>query len=587
MIKQKIQEKLNILPLKPGCYIFKDMDGNVLYVGKAKKLKNRVSQYFNRVYNNKTALLVKQIEDLEFIVTHTEKEALVLEINLIKQYYPPYNVIFKDDKHYPYIAISLEDYPRLRITRDAKNKKLKHYGPFPDSSAAYQTMFLLNSIYPLRKCKKIPNETCLYYHIKQCLGPCVNKIDKNVYQKMLDDIDKFFKGSNKDIIQDLTNKMYQCSEKLEFERANEYKKLIEEIKKVTDKQIIEFNDKVNRDIVGFYVKEGYVSITILLYRNGYLNAKINEIVDYVGELEDILYQYLMQFYSTHSLPKEIFVSSDLDFESLSEFLNCKIINIKAGEKQELISLAIENAKKALEEKFMFLSNKNEDIFIQLASFINKTRISQIEMCDISHISGDSAVGGVIVFVNGYPVKNKYRKFIITGENKKNDLSSTHEVIYRRFYNLLKDNQSYSDLLIVDGGENQMKAAQDALNELSINVPVMGLKKDNHHRTNVLILPNYKEVYLDKNSKLFLFLMKMQEEVHRFAITFFKNKKTKSMVSSILDNIKGLGPVRKKRLLNTYSSLDEIKNAPLGELKQLLPEEVAINLKNILNKNNSD
>lgn len=587
MIKQKIQEKLNILPLKPGCYIFKDMDGNVLYVGKAKKLKNRVSQYFNRVYNNKTALLVKQIEDLEFIVTHTEKEALVLEINLIKQYYPPYNVIFKDDKHYPYIAISLEDYPRLRITRDAKNKKLKHYGPFPDSSAAYQTMFLLNSIYPLRKCKKIPNETCLYYHIKQCLGPCVNKIDKNVYQKMLDDIDKFFKGSNKDIIQDLTNKMYQFSENLEFERANEYKKLIEEIKKVTDKQIIEFNDKVNRDIVGFYVKEGYVSITILLYRNGYLNAKINEIVDYVGELEDILYQYLMQFYSTHSLPKEIFVSSDLDFESLSEFLNCKIINIKAGEKQELISLAIENAKKALEEKFMFLSNKNEDIFIQLASFINKTRISQIEMCDISHISGDSAVGGVIVFVNGYPVKNKYRKFIITGENKKNDLSSTHEVIYRRFYNLLKDNQSYSDLLIVDGGENQMKAAQDALNELSINVPVMGLKKDNHHRTNVLILPNYKEVYLDKNSKLFLFLMKMQEEVHRFAITFFKNKKTKSMVSSILDNIKGLGPVRKKRLLNTYSSLDEIKNAPLGELKQLLPEEVAINLKNILNKNNSD
>lgn len=587
MIKQKIQEKLNILPLKPGCYIFKDMDDNVLYVGKAKKLKNRVNQYFNRVYNNKTALLVKQIEDLEFIVTHTEKEALVLEINLIKQYYPPYNVIFKDDKHYPYIAISLEDYPRLRITRDAKNKKLKHYGPFPDSSAAYQTMFLLNSIYPLRKCKKIPNETCLYYHIKQCLGPCVNKIDKNVYQKMLDDIDKFFKGSNKDIIQDLTNKMYQCSENLEFERANEYKKLIEEIKKVTDKQIIEFNDKVNRDIVGFYVKEGYVSITILLYRNGYLNAKINEIVDYVGELEDILYQYLMQFYSTHSLPKEIFVSSDLDFESLSEFLNCKIINIKAGEKQELISLAIENAKKALEEKFMFLSNKNEDIFIQLASFINKTRISQIEMCDISHISGDSAVGGVIVFVNGYPVKNKYRKFIITGENKKNDLSSTHEVIYRRFYNLLKDNQSYSDLLIVDGGENQMKAAQDALNELSINVPVMGLKKDNHHRTNVLILPNYKEVYLDKNSKLFLFLMKMQEEVHRFAITFFKNKKTKSMVSSILDNIKGLGPVRKKRLLNTYSSLDEIKNAPLGELKQLLPEEVAINLKNILNKNNSD
>ncbi len=587
MIKQKIQEKLNILPLKPGCYIFKDMDGNVLYVGKAKKLKNRVNQYFNRVYNNKTALLVKQIEDLEFIVTHTEKEALVLEINLIKQYYPPYNVIFKDDKHYPYIAISLEDYPRLRITRDAKNKKLKHYGPFPDSSAAYQTMFLLNSIYPLRKCKKIPNETCLYYHIKQCLGPCVNKIDKNVYQKMLDDIDKFFKGSNKDIIQDLTNKMYQCSENLEFERANEYKKLIEEIKKVTDKQIIEFNDKVNRDIVGFYVKEGYVSITILLYRNGYLNAKINEIVDYVGELEDILYQYLMQFYSTHSLPKEIFVSSDLDFESLSEFLNCKIINIKAGEKQELISLAIENAKKALEEKFMFLSNKNEDIFIELASFINKTRISQIEMCDISHISGDSAVGGVIVFVNGYPVKNKYRKFIITGENKKNDLSSTHEVIYRRFYNLLKDNQSYSDLLIVDGGENQMKAAQDALNELSINVPVMGLKKDNHHRTNVLILPNYKEVYLDKNSKLFLFLMKMQEEVHRFAITFFKNKKTKSMVSSILDNIKGLGPVRKKRLLNTYSSLDEIKNAPLGELKQLLPKEVAINLKNILNKNNSD
>lgn len=577
-----IAEKLKFLPMQPGCYIFKDSEGNVLYVGKAKKLKNRVNQYFNRTYNNKTSLLVKQIYDLEFFVTLSEKEALVLEINLIKQYYPPYNVIFKDDKHYPYIAVNVKDHPRLRITRDAKNKKLRHYGPFPDSGAARETLFLLNQVYPLRKCKNIAKEPCLYYHMHQCLGPCIHSLHDADYQTYLEDIDKFFKGNNKELLHQLNEKMYQASERLEFEQAGQYKKLIDGIKQITAKQVIEFADKISRDIVGFYVKEGYVSITILMYRHGYLNAKINEIVDDIGSLEELLSQYLMQFYEAHDLPKEVFLSAEIDYHLLSEVLNSKVSLIKAGEKMQLITMAVENAKKSLEEKFLLLKSKDEDVFHLLAQYVGKKRISQVEMCDMSHISGDNAVGGVVVFVNGYPVKNKYRKFIIQGENKKDDLASTKEVIYRRFYNLIKDNQAFSDILIVDGGENQMKAAYAALDALGIDIPVLGLKKDNHHKTNALILSNFQVVEMEKNSPLFLFLMKMQEEVHRFAITFFKSKKSKSMISSVLDQVKGLGEVRKKRLLLHYGSLDGIKKAPLAELKQFLPEDVAIRLLECLN-----
>ena len=581
-MNDKLKEKLAILPLQPGCYIFKDVDKNVLYVGKAKKLKNRVNQYFNRTYNNKTAKLVAQIDDLEFFVTLSEKEALVLEINLIKQYYPPFNVIFKDDKHYPYIAISKEKCPRLKITRDAKNKKYKHYGPFPDSKAAYSTLHLLNALYPLRKCKVLPKEVCLYYHMHQCLGPCVNQIEDETYQEIVNEIDKFFKGNTSKIIADLTDKMYNASENLEFERANEYKQLIQEIKNVTDKQMIEFNDKVNRDIIGFYQKEGYLSVTILMYRNGYLNAKVNEVIDILDDITEPLLDYLMQFYQTHDIPKEIYSSQAVNLDLLNETLDVNIIYPKLGRGMDLILIAVENAKKSLEEKFVSIMAKDEDIFIELGSYLNLSRVSTIEMCDISHISGGRAVGGVVVFTNGYPVKNKYRKFIIKGENKQDDLASTYEVIYRRFYNLLKDQLDFSDLLIVDGGVNQMHAALDALNALGVSIPVCGLAKDDHHHTRALILPDFKEVELKKDSKLFLFLMKIQDEVHRYAISFFKNRKSKSMFSSILDKVNGLGPARKKRLLEAYKTLDEIKKCSLVQLKQILPENVAIELLKVLN-----
>lgn len=581
-MKAHLKEKLDILPMQPGCYIFKDENKNILYVGKAKKLKNRVSQYFNRAYNNKTAKLVQQIDDIEFFVTLSEKEALVLEINLIKQYYPPFNVMFKDDKHYPYIAISKDEHPKLRITRDAKNKKYKHYGPFPDSKAAYNTLNLLNRIYPLRKCNKIPNEVCLYYHLKQCVAPCINQICQKDYQQIFAEIDKFFKGNTKDVINDLSSKMYEASENLEFEKAQEYKNLIGEIKAVTDKQVIEFSDKINRDIIGFYQKEGYLSITILMYRNGYLNAKINEVINILDDIEEPLIDYLMLFYQTHDIPKEIFISNAIKVDILQEALNINITYPKASKGLDLILIAVENAKKSLEEKFVSIMAKDEDIFIELGSYLNKSRVSTIEMCDISHIGGDSAVGGIVVFTNGYPIKNKYRKFIIKGDNKQDDIASTYEVIYRRFYNLLKDNLEFSDLLIVDGGINQMNSAISALNTLGIDIPVCGLAKDNHHRTRALILPNFEEIELKKDSKLFLFLMKIQDEVHRYAITFFKNKKSKSMFSSILDKVEGLGPKRKQRLLQAYSSLDEIKKCSIEQLNQILPENVSINLLKVLN-----
>lgn len=582
-MKPHIQEKLDILPLQPGCYIFKDKDKNILYVGKAKKLKNRVNQYFNRTYNNKTAKLVQLIDDIEFFVTLSEKEALVLEINLIKQYYPPFNVIFKDDKHYPYIAVSKDANPRLRITRDAKTKGYHHYGPFPDSRAAYSTLHLLNTIYPLRKCKTLQKEVCLYYHMHQCLAPCIQKVDEQKYQEIVSEIDKFFKGNTKDIINQLTKKMLLASEQLEFERANEFKELIAKIKIVTDQQVIEFNDKVNRDIIGFYQKEGYLSITVLMYRNGYLNAKINEVIDVLDQIEEPLMDYIMQFYQTHDIPKEVYISSLVQLNLLEETLNLKVIYPKAGKGMDLILIAVENAKKSLEEKFVSIMAKDEDIFIELGSYLNKSRIATIEMCDISHMAGDSAVGGVVVFTNGYPIKNKYRKFIIKGENKRDDIASTYEVIYRRFYNLLKDNLEYSDLLIVDGGANQMRSAMQALQTLGIEIPVCGLAKDDHHRTRALILPNFEEIILKKESKLFLFLMKIQDEVHRFAISFFKAKKSKSMFSSLLDQVDGLGPARKKRLLEAYPSLDEMKKCNLSQLTQILPQKVALNLIELLKK----
>lgn len=573
-----------MMPDSPGCYIYKDIDDKILYVGKAKKLRSRVHQYFDRVYFNKTANLVKQIEDVEFVMTRSEKEALVLEINLIKQYMPPFNVIFMDDKHYPYIALSKEKFPRLSIRRDAKSNKFKHYGPFPDSKAAYKVLHLLNNIYPLRKCKNIPSTSCLYYHMGQCLGPCINKLEDNVYVTYSKDIDKFFKGYSNDILKDLTDKMYKASDELNFEKAQECKNLIDGIKSITSKQIIEFSDKISRDVIGFYIKEGFISISILMYRNGYLNTKICEVLNEVGEISDIIETFLMQFYSTHDIPREIYISENVSLESLKENLNINIVNPKASSGQELIMLSIENAKKSLEAKFIELASKDEDIFIELGSYLNLSRVSTIEMCDMSHISGDSAVGVVIVFQNGYAMKNKYRKFNIKGDNTADDLASTYEVIYRRFYNLLKDNLEMSDVLIVDGGVNQMNAAKKALADLNItSVKVCGLAKDDNHRTRSFITDNFEEIYLDKSSKLFLFLMKMQDEVHRFAITFFKNKKAKSMISSILDEVKGLGPTRKKRLLTIYHSLDEIKKASKEQLLQILPENVVIELIDKINK----
>lgn len=583
-MNDKLKEKLSMMPDSPGCYIYKDIDGQVLYVGKAKRLKTRVNQYFDRVYFNKTANLVKQIDDVEFVMTLSEKEALVLEINLIKQYMPPFNVIFMDDKHYPYIALSKENYPKLSIRRDAKSKKHKHYGPFPDSKAAYRVINLLNSIYPFRKCNHIPNQSCLYYHMGQCLAPCVNKLEDNCYDLYVKSIDKFFKGYSSDITKQITAKMYEASENLNFEKALECKKLLEGINAVTSKQIIEFDDKVSRDVIGFYIKESFISISILMYRNGYLNAKISDVIDYVGEIDELIVTFLMQFYETHDVPKEIYVSENINVFILKETLNINIVNPKASSGQELLLMSIDNAKKSLEARFIELASKDEDIFIELGGYVNKTRISTIEMCDMSHISGDSAVGAVIVFQNGYPMKNKYRKFNIKGENTKDDLASTYEVIYRRFYNQLKDNLPFSDMLIVDGGINQMNAANKALSDLGIDsVIVCGLAKDDHHRTRAFINDKYEEILLDKSSKLFLFLMKMQDEVHRFAITFFKNKKSKSMISSILDDVEGLGPTRKKRLLTIYHSLDEIKKASKDQLLQILPKNVVDNLINKINE----
>lgn len=577
-MNQALKEKLASLPALPGCYLMKNIHGEIIYVGKAKRLSVRVNQYFNRPHSGKTQKMVSEIETFDIIITKTEKEALILEMNLIHLHNPRYNILLKDGKSYPYVKISLNNDPFISIARNKKDKKAKYFGPFPDSHAARDVIHLLNRLYPLRKCNHIPKKPCLYYHIGQCLGPCINTIEKSVYEDLIKQIVSFLNGDTKDIKKLLKDRMYKHSENLEFEQAKECKDLLDSIEHITSKQVVEMNDKIDRDVIAYTAKNDYIAFSIIMIRGGLVLVKHTDILPLYDDEENAFISYIMQFYQNHSVPKEIITSKITDPELLEDVLNTKIVVPTRGIKQDLVKMGAENAIKAMQDKF--LASKNDDILEVLDELAKRAKITStnhIEMIDNSHLQGDEAVGAVVVFTNGIPNKKMYRKYAIKHAEKRDDTASMYEVIYRRFYRKLVEQTPIGDLLIVDGGITQLNAARKALNELNIDLSLVGLAKDNKHTTRALVLESGEEVDIKDYPPLFFLLTKMQDEVHRFVISYHRDRRSKSLTSSILDSIDGLGPVRKNELLRVFGTINRIKEASVEELSQYVPKKVAENI----------
>lgn len=579
-MNQYIKDKLSLLPLSPGCYLMKDKNNTVIYVGKAKKLKNRVSSYFTGVHNYKTTKLVSEIVDFEYIVTDSEKEALLLEINLIKDYSPKYNIMFMDNTYYPYIQLTEEKHPRLKIVRNVKEKKHKHFGPFPDAGAARTTFQLLGRLFPLRKCEHLPNKPCLYYSLNQCLAPCINDVNHEEYIQIKKDIIKFMKGDVKDKIDELEKKMYEASDKLAFEQAKEYRDLIESIKYVTAKQHVQFNDNTDRDILGYYVDKGYLSIQLFFMRSGKLLARDLNLIPISDEVEEHLQQFIVSFYNQNTYPKELLVPKEFDHTLLDDILECKIMTPQRGDKLQLVEMACSNAKESLEKKFS-LVEKNRKSTIgaieQLGELLNIDTPHTIELFDNSHIQGAYNVAGMVCYKDGVPSKKDYRKFKIKSVDGVDDYASMREVIYRRYYRLLVENQTLPDMIIVDGGIGQINAAKEIIESLNIPITICGLAKDDKHSTAMLLNDKGEKVEISAKSDLFFLLTRMQDEVHRYAISFHKNIRGKSMIASTLDNVEGIGPKRRKDLLNHFKSMKKIKEATVEQLEEVLPKKVALEL----------
>lgn len=577
----KIEDKLKILPALPGCYLMKNKDGDIIYVGKAKKLKNRVRQYFVGAHDFKTTRLVSNIDDFEYIVTSSEKEALLLEINLIKKHTPPYNIMFMDDKSYPYLKLTKENAPVLKVVRNTKDRKAYYFGPFPDSGAAWETAKLLNRIYPLRKCRRMQKKECLYYHMGQCLAPCIKEIDERVYADMVSGIQKFMRGDVKDMLDTLHREMEQASEELLFEKAQEKLSLIHAIEHVTAKQQIDFKDRKDRDVFGYYVDKGYISIQGFFLRGGKLLERTLSIEPLYENEADAFVSFILQYYANNPLPQEILIPKEYDITHLEEILDTKILQPLRGDKLKLVDMVLANAKNAHEQKFELVERKESRRYEgmeQLCNLLQK-EIHRIELFDNSHISGTHNVSGMVVYRDGEPSKKDYRTFRL-GEYI-SDLDSMKEVIYRRYFRLLKEGARFPDLLIVDGGYLQIEAAREIIEALDISLTICGLVKDDNHRTSNLMDVNGNILPVKRDSSLFFLLTQMQDEVHRFAISYHRKLRGKAMTKSILDEVEGIGEVRKKEIWKHFKSLKRLKEATIEEIRQVVPEKVAQNIYNIL------
>ena len=574
-MKERIKSCINNLKHLPGVYLMHDKDDKIIYIGKAKDLYKRVSQYFLRPQVGKVAKMAFEAEYFETIITNNEKEALILEMNLIQTHYPKFNILLKDGSHYPYIALRKDGYPYLQIKRNTKDKKYDYFGPFPRSTSAYETIDLLNKIFPLRKCNKIPNTACLYYHLGQCLAPCINEIPKETEDDLREKVKSFMRGNNTDVKRELTNKMLQASEKMDYEAANEYKGVLEAINHINIPQNMENNDKKDRDIFAFSSREGYLSLAVLLFRRGTLLDKKVYIVEEFDNNEEQVADLILQFYQNVPLPQEVVINNETVVDLLSGLIDSTIYSVTKGKIHDLILTAKQNANNALDEYFLSskLDSDKLELLEELGRIIKIDTPYRIELFDNSHLQGSNPVGAAVVFINGEPAKKLYRKYHIEHDEARDDLKSMEEVVYRRYKRLKDEGQDLPDLILVDGGLNQIKAADTALKKAEVSINLFGLVKNNKHQTAGLMDID-GNVYDIENKNIFFMLTRMQDEVHRFAITFHQSLRNKKMTSSILDDIKGLGDKRKELINKAYPDITLLKEATIEELSQLLPKEVA-------------
>ena len=578
-----LQKKLELIPENPGCYLYKDNIGEIIYIGKAKNLKNRVKSYFTGTHNKKTQTLVSKIEDLEYIIVNSEKEALLLENNLIKKYRPYFNIRLKDDKSYPYLMITKEEHPRLIMTRKyKKNNKNIYFGPYVDIKSAAEVKKILDKIYPLRKCNPVEKRPCMYYQIGECIGPCAKKITPEDYKIQISKIKSFLTGNTKEILTDLKNKMQNHIKNLEFEAAGQIHSFIRSIEVSVQNQVVSDSNNVDRDYIGFTFNNDYICIQIFLSRLGNIIERKVEYFNLYDSPEQILYSYLMQYYSINKLPKEIYIDQ-VDEDLLSYVVDCKVIIPKRGNHRKILDTVKENASHYLNNNLAIEELKERKLQVTLNNIAEKLGVSSINSIDAfdnSNIMGIDAVSVKVNFTNGKKNTYNYRKFKIDESIGINDVQTMKEVLYRNY----KDKKTNTELLIVDGGKNHLNVAIDVVhNTLGLTqIKIIGLAKNDKHITEYIITDDYEIIEFPKTSSEYLFLKQIQDEVHRFAITYHRATKTKNMFTSSLDNIPGIGKVRKQLLLKSFNSLEEIKNASEDKLLQLgIPKNAIQNLKNKL------
>ena len=579
-----VLEKLKLVPHKPGCYLMKNKDGVIIYVGKAKDLRNRLNSYFHSSHTGKTARLVSEIADFDYIVVSSETESLILEINLIKKHDPKFNILLRDDKTYPYIELTMEKVPRLLIVRNAhkKKKKTRLFGPYPNVYAARKVVNLLNRLYPLRKCKTYQKRPCLYFHIGQCLGYCTNNVPQDKVELMEKEIVSFLKGNNDIVTNKLKDEINKESEALHFEKALELKNLLDDINVILVKQKIEVNDNIDRDIFGYFSDGNYLSVFVFFVRGSRIAGHHHQIIPLIDDEGEELTRYIAKFYDKALIPSEVLVPSIVDSNLLSDYFKVKVKVPEKGVKKRLVDMAADNARKQLEDEYELVI-KNEEKTIkandELREKLGLEKLDRIELFDNAHLFGTYNVSGMVVCIDGSPAKNEYRKFKISVD-KNDDYGTMREVIYRRYFRVLKDNLVRPDLIIVDGGLGQMNVAKEVLDSLGMDINLAGLKKDDKHATRALVTFD-GEIPIEKRSNLFHYLERMQDEVHNFTINYHKQIRSKGLYASILDDIPGIGKQRKQELLKKYKTVSNMKKQSIEELSSVLPYKVALELKNIL------
>lgn len=590
MATQHIENKLKLLPDLPGCYMMKDINSRIIYVGKAKNLKNRVRSYFKSSHEGKTAKLVSEIRDFETIITSTDKEAFLLEITLIQKHKPYYNIKLKRGTGYPYIKITHEKDPQLKIVSQVKKDGGYYFGPYPNVYAATETLQLLQKVYPLRRCNGYQKRPCLYYHMGQCLGACFKEVPQSEYEKQIKKIKSFLDGNVSKIKKELEQKMETASENLEFERAAEIRDQIHYVEMTVEKQKIISNDNTPRDLFAFYMNKGWLSLQIFSIRQARLMKREKRLFPCIDTPEAELESFILQFYNQKNriLPKEILIPSGMDKETLSEILGIPVKTPQRGQKRDLLEMAQKNAKLVLEEKFRLLEldeRKTTGAMNEITDALGLPNGHRIEAFDHSHLQGEDLVSAMVCFIDGRPEKTEYRKYKLKNVDHADEAASTREVIYRRYSRLLKEKANLPDLILMDGASIQINAAVDVLhNQLGIDIPVAGMVKNDRHKTADLMTKNDEKIGLDPKSEGFYLLQRIQDEVHRFAITFHRQVRSKNSLASRLERIQGVGPKTRIKLLRNYGSLKNISAASVEDLESLgiskkVAQTIKLSLKN--------